>query len=176
MLTPSLLTLSLAATSLAAVVVPTGYNKVYLQSLVDTSFVVQAKGVTTGSTVVVYVLLYSYLYRSSGISLAIMWFRLTLSINSNKVNNKADQHWLLTTNTSKIYLANADPPTLCLDAGPKSKWIAVLLSYLFCTCNVYFYIRTMTPSICRGKKTNKNIYMYAKPLLQPHGKIWPPST
>ena len=39
---------------------------------------------------------------------------------SNKVNNKPDQHWLLTSNTSKIYLANVDPPTLCLDAGPKS--------------------------------------------------------
>lgn len=53
MLAPSIVALSLSATTLAAVVVPENYNKVYLQSLVDTSFVVQAKGVTTGSTVVV---------------------------------------------------------------------------------------------------------------------------
>lgn len=55
MLAPSIVALSLSATTLAAVVVPENYNKVYLQSLVDTSFVVQAKGVTTGSTVVVWV-------------------------------------------------------------------------------------------------------------------------
>lgn len=55
MLAPSIVALFLSATTLAAVVVPENYNKVYLQSLVDTSFVVQAKGVTTGSTVVVWV-------------------------------------------------------------------------------------------------------------------------
>ncbi|KAK3201066.1 hypothetical protein GRF29_213g966212 [Pseudopithomyces chartarum] len=108
MLAPSIVALFLSATTLAAVVVPENYNKVYLQSLVDTSFVVQAKGVTTGSTVVVWV---SHSHT------------VLLFINhNNKVNNKGDQHWLLTSNTSKIYLANVDPPTLCLDAGPKTAW------------------------------------------------------
>ena len=51
----SVIALALSATGLAQVVVPAGYNKVYLQSLVDTTFVVQAKGLTSGSTVVVYV-------------------------------------------------------------------------------------------------------------------------
>ncbi|KAJ4346626.1 uncharacterized protein N0V89_010557 [Didymosphaeria variabile] len=93
MLTTSVITLAFAATGLAQVSVPAGYNKVYLQTMVDTKFVVQAKAMTTGSTIVV-----------------------------NTVNNKADQHWLLTSNSSKIYLANSDPPTLCLDAGPKTAW------------------------------------------------------
>ncbi|KAF2448501.1 carbohydrate-binding module family 13 protein [Karstenula rhodostoma CBS 690.94] len=91
MLTASVITFALSTLGFAQAVVPAGYNKVYLQTLVDTKFVVQAKATTSGSTVVV-----------------------------NTVNNKADQHWLLTSNTSKIYLANNDPPTLCLDAGAKS--------------------------------------------------------
>ncbi|KAF1968725.1 hypothetical protein BU23DRAFT_602010 [Bimuria novae-zelandiae CBS 107.79] len=93
MLTTSFVAFVLSAAGIAQAAVPAGYNKVYLTSLVDTTFVVQAKGTTNGSTVVV-----------------------------NKVNNKADQHWLLTSNSSKIYLANVDPPTLCLDAGPKTAW------------------------------------------------------
>lgn len=55
MLVTSILALALSTTGLAQVVVPAHYNKVYLTSMVDTKFVVQAKGTTTGSTVVVYV-------------------------------------------------------------------------------------------------------------------------
>lgn len=129
MLAPSIVALFLSATTLAAVVVPENYNKVYLQSLVDTSFVVQAKGVTTGSTVVVWVshshtvlLFINHMYMFTWRSVMLIIF----SAHSNKVNNKGDQHWLLTSNTSKIYLANVDPPTLCLDAGPKSAFTSSL--------------------------------------------------
>ena len=55
MLTTSVITLALSTMGLAQVVVPAGYTKVYLQSMVDTKFVVQAKATTTGSTIVVYV-------------------------------------------------------------------------------------------------------------------------
>lgn len=55
MLATSVVALALSATGLAQVVVPAGYNKVYLQTMVDTTFVIQAKAVTTGSTIVVYV-------------------------------------------------------------------------------------------------------------------------
>lgn len=56
MLAASVIALALSAAGVAQAVVPAGYNKVYLTSMVDVSFVVQAKSVTTGSTVVVYVL------------------------------------------------------------------------------------------------------------------------
>jgi hypothetical protein len=51
----AVVTLTLCIGSLAQITVPDNYSKVYLTSMVDTSFVVQAKGTTTGSTVVVYV-------------------------------------------------------------------------------------------------------------------------
>ena len=53
MLATSLIALVVSATGLAQAAVPAGYNKVYLTSMVDTSFVVQAKALTSGSTVVV---------------------------------------------------------------------------------------------------------------------------
>lgn len=54
MFAASVLTLSLCVTGFAQTVVPAGYKKVYLTSMVDTKYVVQAKGTTTGSTIVVY--------------------------------------------------------------------------------------------------------------------------
>lgn len=53
MLSTSVIALALSTMGLTQVVVPAGYNKVYLQSMVDTKYVVQAKATTTGSTIVV---------------------------------------------------------------------------------------------------------------------------
>jgi hypothetical protein len=53
MLTTSVITIALSTIGFAQAAVPAGYNKVYLQTMVDTKFVVQAKATTTGSTVVV---------------------------------------------------------------------------------------------------------------------------
>lgn len=55
MLTTTVLTLTLSTMGMTQTLVPTGYNEVYLQSMVDLKFVVQAKATTTGSTVVVYI-------------------------------------------------------------------------------------------------------------------------
>ena len=72
--------------------VPAGYRKVYMTSMVNTKFVIQAKApVKAGTTTVV-----------------------------QQAANTVAQQWILKSGTgSKIQLANT---TLCMDGGPKANW------------------------------------------------------
>ncbi|KAF2646606.1 hypothetical protein P280DRAFT_416063 [Massarina eburnea CBS 473.64] len=93
MLATSLVALALAATGFAQTTIPDGYRKVYITSMVDTKYVVVPKGspAANGQTTVVQTL-----------------------------TSKPEQHWYITANSTKVYLAANT--ALCLDAGPKTAW------------------------------------------------------
>ncbi|KNG51818.1 carbohydrate-binding module family 13 protein [Stemphylium lycopersici] len=111
MLTTAVLTLALAAASLAQV--PEGYRTVYMTSAQDTKFVVVPKSRTAGATLVVYAPLSPPKEQHPKLT--------SPAPSSQSLTSSQTQTWYLAapSNSTSIQLAST---TLCMDAGPRSAW------------------------------------------------------